>query len=296
MNMKQISSPITGPEPLTFIPYSPPEGTHTNSSISNFNNSLNHNHVVRLSEISERISNVESTLINFIQKVDKDLSTMKSSIDQLSERCNALTNNAIRQENVSKIQQEALVQVHNYINQRVGKLFSPMPDVKPAEHESRKRKFEPDMSSLPLSKVPRSSSDGIALHEVRKKIPWKLNSGYVIHALLCCALNDLGCEFTKDNSGKLTTLRITSYWVVKSCCIFLIRNVLCKKAKSNDTSTWDKTLKQHWFDGWVAKEVFEASIKDNKKQALNSLMEGHELLSPDEKRGLLIVVESEKIM
>eukprot|EP01125_Pyxidicula_operculata_P015713 TRINITY_DN535_c0_g1_i2.p1 TRINITY_DN535_c0_g1~~TRINITY_DN535_c0_g1_i2.p1 ORF type:complete len:224 (-),score=19.07 TRINITY_DN535_c0_g1_i2:501-1172(-) len=164
MNMKQISSPITGPEPLTFIPYSPPEGTHTNSSISNFNNSLNHNHVVRLSEISERISNVESTLINFIQKVDKDLSTMKSSIDQLSERCNALTNNAIRQENVSKIQQEALVQVHNYINQRVGKLFSPMPDVKPAEHESRKRKFEPDMSSLPLSKVPRSSSDGIALH------------------------------------------------------------------------------------------------------------------------------------
>lgn len=127
---------------------------------------------------------------------------------------------------------------------------------------------------------------------IRRRIPGKLNSGYVIHSLLCCALNNLGATYVYDTEGNIDGICVTSYWLLKSCCLFITNTILQKRIKTTDHGTWDKSLKQHWFTGWCTQESFLAKSKEDKKEKLNELSEGHEQLTQDERAALLVKVHS----
>lgn len=163
------------------------------------------------------------------------------------------------------------------------------------ERPEKKLKVSKDtINNTSKSSTTKETVSYIGIHDIRQRIPWKLNSGYVIHALLCCALNQIGAHINLDSKNVLTGITVKSYSLLKSCCLFLIHSVLCKKSKSNDTSSWDKSLRQHWFEGWSSRDEFVAVVKDLKKETLNELLEGHTLLSEPEKMYLISKVQSQQ--
>jgi len=160
--------------------------------------------------------------------------------------------------------------------------------------KKRKRDFDTDDDdSPPNKKLKLDIPNSTGIKEIRQKIPWRLNSGYVIHALLCCAKNKLGCSLIQNEYGMISNIFVSSLSYLKICCIYIVKNILCKKVNSIDTSTWDKTLKQHWFDGWISsKNSFTAVVKTDKIHDVNELSSGHIELSETEKESLLSLISS----
>eukprot|EP01125_Pyxidicula_operculata_P007117 TRINITY_DN2427_c0_g1_i1.p1 TRINITY_DN2427_c0_g1~~TRINITY_DN2427_c0_g1_i1.p1 ORF type:complete len:356 (+),score=62.26 TRINITY_DN2427_c0_g1_i1:314-1381(+) len=157
--------------------------------------------------------------------------------------------------------------------------------------ENKKRPIEFDTEETSIAKRPKISNKPVAkvnldLQKIRRRIPERLNSGYVIHALLCSSLNGLGADIIKDEKGMIERIHITSFWKLKNYCIFIIKNVLRKKTSVSCSSNWDKTLRQRWFEGWTQKESFVVAPKDDRKMVISDLLQGHSVMTEEEKRAL----------
>eukprot|EP01125_Pyxidicula_operculata_P005442 TRINITY_DN1932_c0_g1_i2.p1 TRINITY_DN1932_c0_g1~~TRINITY_DN1932_c0_g1_i2.p1 ORF type:complete len:173 (+),score=13.15 TRINITY_DN1932_c0_g1_i2:458-976(+) len=136
------------------------------------------------------------------------------------------------------------------------------------------------------SEINNNSSENADLEIFRKHIPERLQSGYVIHAFLFCALNGFGATIELDRY-MIESIQITSYWDLKFYCLFIIKRILKKKQGVTSLSDWDKSLRQRWFNGWVQKERFFVKPKTGRELVTSQLVFDHKRLSDTQRKKFL---------